>query len=304
MKREFIICCLFLMLTVRLSAQDWTWWANNVKYDNKTYWTEYIIFSPKYMGPNALPVPNFSDGLIENETYFMISGSAHLSKGDNTYNPNIYINYNLIDNLISFDFYYLPIEYFIMSHEIKTERKTFYHYYYDKTARGDMYLNTNIQLIRKQSVDLKVRIGYKFPTSNKVGMARFTDSPGYYFDLNFGIPIINLKDSKVKLTGMVGFYAWQTNSDIQYQNDALLYGLGVSLKQNDVKLETGVRGYWGYMNNGDKPMVWKIQGSKRINNVGFSLGYQLGILDTKYHSFEVGAAYYFNKPKVKQIDKL
>lgn len=265
-----------------------------MKYDNKTNWTEYIIFSPKYMGPNALPVPNFSDGLIENETYFMFSGSAHLSRGDNTYNPNIYINYNLVKNLISFDLYYLPIEHFNMSHEIKTERKTFYQYYYRKTARGDTYFNTNIQLVKKK-VDIKLRVGYKFPTSNMVGMARFTDTPGYYFDLNFGSSWLKRENLSAKITGMLGFYAWQTNSDVQYQNDAFLYGIGIKLKTNSLTLESGLRGYWGYFKIGDKPMVWKINGSKRVDKLNFNLSYQMGLLDVKYHSIELGIGYFFDK---------
>jgi len=201
-----------------------------------------------------------------------------------------------VKDLITFDLWYLPIEYFNMSHQVKTERKTFYYFYNKKSAYGDTYFNTNIQLLKRHSFNLKLRVGYKFPTSGQIGMARFTDKPGYYFDLNFGKRYFITNDLFLSINGMLGFYVWETNSDFQYQNDAPLYGIGLSLKYNRIfNIATGVRGYNGYIKNGDRPLVWKTNLSRRINYIDFSFSYQIGLHDTKYHSFEFGIGYIFNK---------
>lgn len=79
-----------------------------------------------------------------------------------------------------------------MSHAIKERRHVFSHYYYDQSAQGEIHLNTNIQLLNKwrENFHSGLRIGYRLPTSNGLGMARFTDAPGYYFDLNAAKPFL------------------------------------------------------------------------------------------------------------------
>ncbi len=291
--RFFAMALLVVAVGGALQAQDHTWWANNVGWDTKSHWSEYLIYSAKYMGPNALPVPDLAGGHIDNENSVRITGASHFCPGDRTYNANVYANLNLVKDIISFDLYYLPVEYFNMSHELKTERKTFFWFYYKKFAQGDTYLNTNVQLLQR-GVNLKLRLGYKFPTSSMIALARFTDRPGYYFDLAFDKNLIKSSNNALRIMGMVGFYVWETNNDNQYQNDSFLYGLGLAYERDGLRLQTNLRGYHGYMENGDSPLVWKTSAAKRLGRVSVNMSYQVGLHDFKYHSLEAGVGYYFS----------
>ena len=64
---------------------------------------------------------------------------------DHTQDIALYANYCLVKNKVSFDAFWVPIEHFTMSHELKTERHVFTLHYYDRYGHGDLHLNTNIQ---------------------------------------------------------------------------------------------------------------------------------------------------------------
>ncbi len=285
------IAFLFLFYYQTL-AQGHDWWANNVDWDGSTHWSRYIIASPDLMGPNALPIPDLDDGRIQNEHFFKFSAWAHLSKGDHTFNPRLQFTYAMVPERISFDLFMVPVEYFNMSHEKKTERRTFHVFYDRKLAIGDLYLHTNIQLTKKKW-DSRLRLGFKYASSSMQGMARFTDAPGYYFDLSAGKDL-PLGVRKIRFMIMAGFYVWQTNSDTRFQNDAFLFGLGGRYCLGKFMLESHIRGYAGYLNHGDHPIVWKTQVSRERKPFRFELGYQRGLHDFDYHSLELGAVYWLN----------
>ena len=132
------------------------------------------------------------------------------------------------------------------------------------------------------------------------GMARFTDAPGYYFDLSAGRDL-SFGTKKIRFMAMLGFYVWQTNSDTRVQNDAFLFGLGGRYPFGSFILESHVRGYVGYLNHGDHPIVWKTQLSRDLGRshplgkpIGLEFSYQLGLHDFQYHSFELGVVYGLN----------
>ena len=294
--REITLCAklsLIILGFVRpgLQAQGHDWWANNVGWDGDSHWSTYIISSAAFMGPNALPIPRFEDGVIADQHFIDITSNAHFTPGDYTYNLKFTGGYTLVQNLIAFEVSWVPVEYFNMSHEKKTERQTFHVFYNNKFAVGDLYLHTNIQLTRKKW-DTRLRLGYKYATSSMQGMARFTDAPGYYFDLNAGKDLLKRRDRRLRLMIMAGMYVWQTNSDVRFQNDAILFGLGGRYLAGPFSLEMHIRGYSGYLNNGDRPIVWKTEFSHRINNVSWKVGYQLGLHDFSYQSLEFGGRYW------------
>jgi hypothetical protein len=215
-------------LAFNSNAQTFDWWAQTVNWDGVSHWSRYIITQPGYLGPNALPVPRISNGNIDSSFSISATGNLHFSKGDNTQNLTVYANYCLIKDVISLDAAWVPYEHFTMSHEIKTKRHVFSHFYYDRQASGDIHLNTNIQLLNKwrKHIQLALRIGYRFPTGGGLGMARYSDGPGYYFDISYGKPFRN---SSLKWIGMAGFYSWQIISDRHRQNDAFLFGNGLAI---------------------------------------------------------------------------
>jgi hypothetical protein len=287
--RAFIliaICC----LPAFCSAQSFDWWARTVKWDGVSSWGSYIITQPKYMGPNALPVPQLSNGSIDSSLFLAATANAHFSDGDNTQNISIYGNYCLVKDVISFDLAWVPFERFQVDHKTKEERHVFSDFYYDKQATGELHLNTNIQLLNRlrKHIQLALRIGYRFPCGSGFGAARNTDAPGYYFDVSFGKPL----NPFLKWTGMAGFYVWQIQVEEFRQNDAFLFGTGLELNKNDWKFQTSVAGFLGYMENkGDKPIVFRTGLEKKLNRTSLLLRFQQGLHDFSYTSAEVGAKY-------------
>ncbi len=275
------------LLTVSIAAQGHDWWANNVQWDGVTHWSEYIIYSPRFMGPNALPVPTLTTGRVDNSFSLFVSGVAHLSQGDKTYNPLLRVNYALVPDRISFDLSYVPYEYFEVSHAKKTERNVF-HTFYDRTsARGDVYLNTSVQLLKSEAHGLAIRLGYKFPTSTLQGAARFTNSPGYHLDLSYGRQWWS-GTTEFAWSAMFGFYAWQTNADEQFQNDALLLGMGMAIHRPTWQITQGIRGYLGYLDIGDQPVVSRTELSYDLGPWTVLTALQFGLQDMPFTSIEVG----------------
>lgn len=298
MKKYFVI--VLVLIVGRSQAQDFAWWAKLVKWDGVTPWQRYIITNPAYMGPNALPVPFISNGSIDSINSVGLTGNIHFSKGDNTQNLAVYGNYCLVKDVISFDFFWVPYEHYQLSHEIKEKRHVFSHYYYDNSAQGEIHLNTNIQLFKKwrDYVHIALRIGYRLPTSNGLGSARFTDAPGYYFDLSTAKPFH--KESCWKVIGMTGLYVWQTNLDGRRQNDAFLFGGGLEWNPVRWHIQLYGTGYLGYMDDlGDKPILFRVNIERKGRRVNEILKFQQGLSNFEYSSIEAGLRYNFkNKQKI------
>ena len=288
-----------VLCSYNLSAQNVgineQWWSDLVGWDGISHWSEYQIYSPGYMGPNSLPVPSLSDGKVNNTSALTTAGQFHFSKGDNTQNIALYLNYNFMKDVISVDLFFIPVEFFQMSHTKKEERRVYYKYYDVKNATGDAYLNTNFRVLSeaKNKIDMAVRIGVKTASGGNSNPARFTDSPGYYFDVSVGKLFGQSK--KIRPYAMLGFYSWQTNQDRLPQNDALLYGLGVEYIGSQLSVKNEVAGYNGYKKNGDKPSVYRLIVSKSYARLILSMKYQHGLRDYDYKTFELGLGYKFSK---------
>ena len=292
---------LVILLCGRAKAQDFDWWKKVVNWDGVTPWQRYLITAPAYLGPNALPVPFIANGSIDSLNSISLTGNLHFSKGDNTQNLALYANYCIVKERISFDIFWVPYERFQMSHSIKEKRHVFSHYYYDKSAQGEIHLNTNVQLMNKwrKFIQLALRIGYRLPTSNGLGAARFTDAPGYYLDLSAGKPFSQQSDWK--LIGMVGLYVWQTNLDGQRQNDAFLFGAGVEWNRTAWRIQVYGSGYLGYMNSlGDKPVLCRASLERKGKRINGLLKLQQGISDFEYFSVEAGIRYLFRERKTSR----
>lgn len=288
-----ILCCFVLSS----SAQSFTWWENVVHWDGITPWERYIKFAPAYLGPNALPVPRTGNGSIDSINSITLTGNFHFSKEDKTQNIALHANYCLVKNKISFDIFWVPVEHFRMSHRLKEERHVFSLNYYDKYATGDVHLNTNIQLLNKEAKGIRsaLRIGYRFPSSSGLGAARFTDAPGYWFDISFGKTFQSAPS--LKWITMLGGYFWHAdNIERHRQNDAFLFGTGLEWNKKNNRIQSYISGYLGYMrNSGDKPIVFRTHAEKKFKRHSLLLGFQQGLHDFKYSSGEVGMKYHFKR---------
>jgi nucleoside-specific outer membrane channel protein Tsx len=87
----------------------------------------------------------------------------------------------------------------------------------------------------------------------------------------------------IRAYAMSGLYVFQTNLTDYMQNDAFLYGAGLDLDFGRLQMEHQLGGYAGYLGNGDKPMVYRmnlswIQGS--VTEI--KLRFQQGFIDFPY----------------------
>lgn len=277
------------------NAQTMDWWANNVGWDGVTSWKRYLIYSPAFMGPNAIPVPEMGRTSIDSVSAIGVTGNFHFRKGDPTQNIKLIGNFCIVKNIISADITYIPIEWFQTSHAVKTERKVYYMAYNEKHEGGDVYLNLNLRIFEKwkEHVQMMLRLGYRFPSGSVTGAARYTDAPGYFFDLTAAKPLS--PGGPWKLLGMVGFYVWQTNQDLHFQDDAFLFGAGLEYNQKNWRFDLNSVGYLGYMSNGDKPIVVRIGAQKIMRRNTAILRLQQGLHDYKYTSIEAGIKFHLRK---------
>jgi len=128
------------------------------------------------------------------------------------------------------------------------------------------------------------------PSGGKTGAARYTDAPGYWIDAGGAVA---LGSSHWKLTGMGGFYVWQTNEDALPQNDAFLFGAGTEWNKSGNRIQSYVAGYVGYKNNGDKPVVFRFNFEKKKSRIIYLLRFQQGLNDFEYTTAEGGIKYIF-----------
>jgi hypothetical protein len=296
MTRRFILVISSLLFHLVVSSQSiFDIWARNVNWDGVSHWSRYMISMPAYQGPNSLPVPRIGNGSADSIFSVSATANAHFSKGDNTQNLALYINYPLVKNVITIDGWWVPYERYQTSDAVKEKRHLFFENYYEKEATGELIINTTIQLFNKlrSRHDFALRMGYRIPCGSAFGVARYTDGPGYYFDLSYGKP---LGKSGLKWISMLGFYTWQIVSDRHRQDDAFLFGTGAEWNNRSFKLQAGVAGYIGYMeNSGDKPVVARLNMEKNWKRVGLLLNLQRGLHDFAYTSIETGLKYRLEK---------
>ncbi|MDX2285212.1 MAG: hypothetical protein NW241_13690 [Bacteroidia bacterium] len=282
-----MLLALGLRLAAQPSQQDW---AQHVGWDGVSHFTEYLIFSPGFMGPNALPVPVLPEGRIIREGFVSVGGALHRAPGDFTRNFTAALAYSPDRKRAAFDLYLVPQEFFTVSDSLKWQRNVYYRNWNERRAIGDLYVNSHLQLLfaGRHPLDLTLRAGLRTASSSKKEAARYTDAPGYYFDLSGGRDL----GRHFRLYGMAGLYVWQTNQDRQYQNDAFLFGLGQSWRQGPWHVWLHAAGYLGYLNNGDRPLTLRAGAEWRQGRWGWIAEGQWGLLDLPYRSVEARARYY------------
>lgn len=96
----------------------------------------------------------------------------------------------------------------------------------------------------------------------------------------------------MRLFAMLGFYSYQTYDRQHLQNDALLAGAGLEIKNSKFSFTQSLSGYRGYLENGDRPMVYKTSLQWKRRRIDAKLWYQWGLNDFPYHSIRAGLVYH------------
>lgn len=267
-------------------AQDYGWWNDLVQWDGKSHWSEYFIYTPKFFGPNAIPVPQIKNGLLINQSELEIGLASHFSDGDDTQNLSTRVFIPITKDRIGLQLYAVPYERYQMTAQTRDERRA-----RDFDGRGyafgDLYIGTWIQLTKPNAdMDLLLTINLKTASGSNREATRYTDGSGYNFDLSAGKSYtLSNPSNYIRPHAQIGFYVWETNEDRNPQNDAFSYGIGADLKLNQTLVTTQLGGYIGYKGNGDKPIVLRSNLAQSVSNqIDLQLGAQLGFGDFPYNS--------------------
>lgn len=293
--RSFFTGWLLILFIVPLSAQeDFSWWNQLVDWDGVTTWERYLTIAPASMGPNALPVPSFLTGRMDTTAYFQLGGVYHHHTGDPTENLTLDLFTPLFSNRVGIAFYWVPLEHFDFTDAVRDERSA-RRLVGEGLTTGDVHISTLIQLLapRGRGVEALLRISLRTASGNDLGATRYTDSPGYSFDLTFGQDFqINNGRSVLRPYFMGGFYVWQTYTVQTLQNDAISFAAGLEWRLPKWTLNAGFGGYAGYLDNGDRPLVSRLSVlTNRPGRLQYRVGWQHGWHDFDFTSFSFGGRY-------------
>lgn len=262
----------------------------------KLHWTRYMVLSPGYMGPNALPVPHVPKGIITEGGYFRSGAEVHMSSGDQTQNLYAHLYLPIVDSVVAIEAYGVPAEHYHLDTATRHRRNT-HLLVGEGYASGDVYFATHLSILRNHQKwpDVVFRAGIKTASGSQLSAARFTDSPGYFFDVSFGKgkKLLNKQFHTIRWYGMLGFYSWQTHKHRYMQDDAMLYGAGIDLSTGNYTFSNVLAGYAGYRKNEDQPVVYRFKLDRKIKRHTVRLQYQAGLNHFPYQSIHVSFFYYF-----------
>ncbi|MCB0667968.1 MAG: hypothetical protein KDC80_19210 [Saprospiraceae bacterium] len=281
------LCC--LAFSPQGKAQDFTWWNSIHNWDGHTHWSRYIKLAPGFMGPNALPVPEINKGKLGSESSLQTAWETHFNPGDRTSNIYTRLYLPLATNKVGLSLELIPYERYHLNTTTRDARRV---RDYDGTgsAFGDLYLGTHIQLLRnrRKLPDISVSINLKTASGNGLNAARFTDTPGYFFDLSMGksFSIHNSVIDTIRPYTMLGLYVWQTYQIDHYQNDCFLYGFGFDIESEKFIISNALTGYSGYIGDGDRPLVYRLTLQSQFEKYpNLSVRFQEGLSDFPYTSW-------------------
>ncbi len=277
MKTTYLILITFLIAYHALNAQQ-------------------IRYSPAWFGPNANPVPEFSDARIPSKTTFSLTADYYHGYGDQTMNGYFKVEIPLLTDRVSIKLWSTVLEHYQVNSEVYQARNMSG----DSSGRanGDLYLQTRILLLSEQyqGVDIIFNSTLKTASGTKLTARRYYDTPGYYFDLEIGKSIYTRGSFINEIRGVVnmGFLCWETTNSTQ--NDAPMYGGKLIIGNNTWKFENTISGYWGWMHTrpqygkeyGDAPLVYTTKISITRAVIDYFVQYQYGIKDFPYQQFRIG----------------
>ena len=275
-------------------GEDWNWWNELHGWKSgDPGWRNWIQITPGYMGPNALPVPEVKKGFMLEKSEFEITASNHFHPGDPTQDISARLFLPFAKSKIAFEMWGVMFEHFAFSEEIRNERIA-----RNKDGKGnaigDFYFSTLIQISKDRKFpNTMLRLATKTASGNQLESARYTDSPGYFFDVSLSKDLGQKEAVIFRPFGSIGFYSWQTNDELNLQNDAFLYAFGVDVTKNNWLISGSLSGYSGYKDEHDRPVQLNFELRKDFNNKAVRLQYLHGLRDREYKTVRVSFIWKF-----------
>lgn len=296
LKKTFFVFLFIIVNSAAFAQNEHDWWYEIHQNDGVTPWQRYLIMSPAFFGPNAFPIPDINTGLLNTKLELETAIEGHFNKHEQTENLFDKLFIPLMKGKVGLQVSMVPIEFFEYDTIIRDQQ---FSRNYEGTghATGDLYISTLIQLVKNHPKwpDLLLGINLRTATGTEFESARFADSPGYYFDLSAGKSILFKEESSIQSIrwyAMLGFYVWQTNLADHIQDDALLFGAGIQLQTKSFLWINEFGGFYGYLNNGDRPLVYRMQlKTNREKPLNYSLRFEHGLNDYNFRSLRFSLLY-------------
>lgn len=274
---RFLSVFIFITLTVcaPLSAEGWR---------DKM---EQLIYSPRYFGPNAFPLPELMGGSLPSRWEVELRGEFHTMPGDKTKDVFARLYVPIANGRAGVTISGVIREFYKTSPQVRDERKAA-EIKPVVPCYGDVVVNCYYQVLRSEKwMDVIVSANLKTASGGRLCDARYTDAASYWFDCNVGRTFWRNDRASLRAQGLIGFYCWMTNNMVHRQNDALCYGLGLQGTYRNFSLDCDYSGIQGYRDDGDKPMAIRTRLNYEIKKNILSFRYKHGLKDHLYDTYSL-----------------
>jgi len=258
-----------------------------------------VRYSPAWFGPNANPVPEFTDARIPLKTTISLMGDYYFGFGDKTTNVYYKIEIPLLPDRVSFKIWNTAFENYEVTEAISTARQM--NGNTKGKASGDFYVQTRISLLKEKIFAPAIILNSTLKTASGTNFneRRYFDTPGYYFDVEIAKSFYTKSKfiNEIRTVGNLGFLCWETTGS--RQNDAPMYGVKLIIVNNKWKLDNTLSAYWGWMHTnahygsdyGDAPLVYAAKLSILTDYMTYFAQYQYGIKDFPYQQIRMGISF-------------
>ncbi len=267
--------------------------------------SQSVRYAPAWFGPNANPVPEFTDARIPEQTTVSLMGENYFGYEDNTINGCFKIEIPLLPERVSFKIWSTVFEHYKVTPELSARREM--NGVTSGKANGDFYVQTRISLLKENKRKPAIVLNSTLKTASGTNFKerRYFDTPGYYFDLEIGKSLMMKSKiiNEIRTVANVGFLCWETTNSTQ--DDAPMYGVKLILKNENWQIDNTLSGYWGWIHTnkrlspeadyGDAPLVYASKISYLESDMNYFIQYQYGIKDFPYQQIRVGISFRMEK---------
>ena len=250
---------------------------------------QYLIYTPRYFGPNAFPLPELRSGFLDKRWEVEVRGEFHTFEGDKSKDIYARLFVPVAAGRAGFEVSYIFYEFYKMTPETVAERhaagQTWSH-----GANGDVVFGSYYQVLKNpKRFGLLFEASFKTASGDRIADARYTDAATYWFDINAGYHLYRSADSLqfITIQALTGFYCWMTNDIVHRQNDAVLFSGGLSGRYKNLKVHADIAGFYGYRKNGDRPLILRTKLNYEYRKNVLSIRYKHGIQDHLYDTYAI-----------------
>lgn len=264
-----------------------------------------VKYSTAWFGPNANPVPEFTDGRIPTKTTISLMGDYYFGYGDETKNGYFKIEIPLVSERVSFKIWSTLFEHYKLTPELSAYREM--NGNLSGKSNGDFYVQTRISLLKEKKTAPAIILNSTLKTASGTNFneRRYFDTPGYYFDVEFAKSMYTKGKfiNEIRAVGNLGFLCWETTGS--NQNDAPMYGAKLIIGNEKWQLDNTISGYWGWIHTnkklsplgdyGDAPLIYGSKFTIKSDYMDYFAQYQYGINDFPYHQIRLGISFPLEK---------